>query len=883
MIDRKYLLCLAGMPVSLLKKFIVQKYGLDARYSVQLLYNNTVLTDDLTIMDVIYIYSWAASDPMKFSYRIESTPLVLKRSAKTPMLSTSSPSSTSSSPASNTGQQQQPPPKKQRTNDADTLSSKNGRRLVPPKEVSTTTTTATSAAVKTLAKSNQETKVRVSNSSLASSCHAYTPNVQQKKQRASEVNTLCATQQQSILATQLPHSINGKKACKELSKQVTASTLAPVVIKTSPESSLRISTSCLLSPASSFRHQKSSPKSPKSPKSPHKRSHKSSHSSSSPSSSQSKVSFHAQVTDKGITIVRELVHDSNAATALLKIPKPQGGSYPSSTTMSSNQSSQAPNSSPAAGSTAPSLLSPSAPSPSHSYSYSASHSTPYSLPSPSASCSPLSPQTSTAMNILTTTVTPNSTSAVLSCASSSSSPPYSFSSSSSKQSSSTSTCVAGVSTSVSTSPSSSSSCVVRLQKEQHEATTKDITAKSNSTAIKISSTKIQPLLNSTSSSLSKSSVVQSKKPTESTANTDNNVTPLRSTTITPSFTPSLQSKITSDSSEISLSKDSVPDNTAAITAVSQVSKNDSNTKSKDTSQHPVSPSSVDMLLLRKQQQSTSLPSSLSTTTTGSISSTKTITSSQSVSSPCQLFHSPPVKTSPPILSSSLKTPSLSSTFSKGISDKKSSIKTHYGTSKAVREENNKTRVSSFSVDNLLLLKQKQQSTPSLTHDTALSSEVTKSTSSIETSTSKTSRKSPTTISRLQESSSSSKRVTDSGLKRSCHASKPLGVEHMTLPPPAHLPRHLREHFMHPNNPVTTTSLIPPYSPHLLCRPAPSRPQAFSQELGRSSTPMPSSMPSSVSPTVTSGLPLASHASLASWAHAMSSLYNASSSISRRDK
>lgn len=58
--ERRYLLCEAGMPVYLLKKFIVQKYSLDRSYQVHLMYNNYSLTDDLTLMDVIYIYSWCS-------------------------------------------------------------------------------------------------------------------------------------------------------------------------------------------------------------------------------------------------------------------------------------------------------------------------------------------------------------------------------------------------------------------------------------------------------------------------------------------------------------------------------------------------------------------------------------------------------------------------------------------------------------------------------------------------------------------------------------------------------------------------------------------------------------------------------------------------------
>lgn len=60
MTGRRYLRCVAGMPVRFLKKFIVQKYSLSNQYQVDLMYGNFLLTDDLSLMDVIYIYSWCS-------------------------------------------------------------------------------------------------------------------------------------------------------------------------------------------------------------------------------------------------------------------------------------------------------------------------------------------------------------------------------------------------------------------------------------------------------------------------------------------------------------------------------------------------------------------------------------------------------------------------------------------------------------------------------------------------------------------------------------------------------------------------------------------------------------------------------------------------------
>lgn len=65
--ERRFLRCEAGMPIYCLKKFVVQKYSLDRSYQVHLMYNNHALTDDLTLMDVIYIYSWCSVRTLSLS------------------------------------------------------------------------------------------------------------------------------------------------------------------------------------------------------------------------------------------------------------------------------------------------------------------------------------------------------------------------------------------------------------------------------------------------------------------------------------------------------------------------------------------------------------------------------------------------------------------------------------------------------------------------------------------------------------------------------------------------------------------------------------------------------------------------------------------------
>ena len=55
--QRRYLLCLAGMRVLQLIKFIRYKYDLDAKIQVNFFYRTELLKEDLTLMDLAYTYS----------------------------------------------------------------------------------------------------------------------------------------------------------------------------------------------------------------------------------------------------------------------------------------------------------------------------------------------------------------------------------------------------------------------------------------------------------------------------------------------------------------------------------------------------------------------------------------------------------------------------------------------------------------------------------------------------------------------------------------------------------------------------------------------------------------------------------------------------------
>lgn len=56
--QRRFLRCQGGMRVLHLKKWIRLKYDIKDQYDVELLYKHDPLTDDYTMMDLAYIYSW---------------------------------------------------------------------------------------------------------------------------------------------------------------------------------------------------------------------------------------------------------------------------------------------------------------------------------------------------------------------------------------------------------------------------------------------------------------------------------------------------------------------------------------------------------------------------------------------------------------------------------------------------------------------------------------------------------------------------------------------------------------------------------------------------------------------------------------------------------
>ncbi|CAL1278626.1 unnamed protein product [Larinioides sclopetarius] len=75
----RYLNCPAALTVANLKKFIRMKYSLPQTYRVELMYDEHLLIDDYTLMDIAYIYSWRRAGPMKFLYTFSHRKYLPKR------------------------------------------------------------------------------------------------------------------------------------------------------------------------------------------------------------------------------------------------------------------------------------------------------------------------------------------------------------------------------------------------------------------------------------------------------------------------------------------------------------------------------------------------------------------------------------------------------------------------------------------------------------------------------------------------------------------------------------------------------------------------------------------------------------------------------------
>ncbi|KAL1502717.1 hypothetical protein ABEB36_007821 [Hypothenemus hampei] len=69
-IPPRYLRCSCAVTTSHLKRLIYAKFDLTERHKVEVLFNEDVLDDSLSLMDIAYIYSWKKKEPLNLSYKI---------------------------------------------------------------------------------------------------------------------------------------------------------------------------------------------------------------------------------------------------------------------------------------------------------------------------------------------------------------------------------------------------------------------------------------------------------------------------------------------------------------------------------------------------------------------------------------------------------------------------------------------------------------------------------------------------------------------------------------------------------------------------------------------------------------------------------------------
>ena len=56
--NRRFLQCPGSVTVNHLKKFIINKYGLDQSFIVDVIYREDLLSQDQTLIDIAYSYNW---------------------------------------------------------------------------------------------------------------------------------------------------------------------------------------------------------------------------------------------------------------------------------------------------------------------------------------------------------------------------------------------------------------------------------------------------------------------------------------------------------------------------------------------------------------------------------------------------------------------------------------------------------------------------------------------------------------------------------------------------------------------------------------------------------------------------------------------------------
>lgn len=69
-VPRRYLRCPAAVTIGLLKRLVRGKYGLDTNHALDMLYGDSFLCDEYSLVDLAYMFDWKRKGPMRLKYRI---------------------------------------------------------------------------------------------------------------------------------------------------------------------------------------------------------------------------------------------------------------------------------------------------------------------------------------------------------------------------------------------------------------------------------------------------------------------------------------------------------------------------------------------------------------------------------------------------------------------------------------------------------------------------------------------------------------------------------------------------------------------------------------------------------------------------------------------
>ncbi|XP_062400300.1 polycomb group RING finger protein 2-like isoform X1 [Sardina pilchardus] len=71
--SKRFLRCPAAMTVTHLVKFLRSKMDIPSTYRIEVLYEDELLKDYYTLMDIAYIYTWRQNGPLPLQYRVQPT------------------------------------------------------------------------------------------------------------------------------------------------------------------------------------------------------------------------------------------------------------------------------------------------------------------------------------------------------------------------------------------------------------------------------------------------------------------------------------------------------------------------------------------------------------------------------------------------------------------------------------------------------------------------------------------------------------------------------------------------------------------------------------------------------------------------------------------